>query len=168
MEYKTNLSIRQKLRHLQGGSLIAIFIALSPLLFYIYLCFPKTKVWETFFFTYESHYYKSVSTFVWTLCSKLVPLLILLLLYFSVKKWWVNALLSVIGMYAFQIIVLISSDYFDELIDFKFLIPSIILVCIALYFMRQKMKFYINIIDLKEDIEDEIEKARKEIENERR
>ncbi len=71
-------------------------------------------------------------------------------------------------MYTFQIIVLVSSDYFDELIDFKFLIPSIILVCIALYFVRHKMKFYIKIFDLKDEIENEIEKVKKEIEDERR
>ena len=42
------------------GSIIALIIAFSPYLFYLYEIFPNGPVWENSFFTYESKYYLDV------------------------------------------------------------------------------------------------------------
>ena len=41
------------------GSIIATIIALTPLLFNAYVSVPDQKIWNTYFFTYNSEYYQS-------------------------------------------------------------------------------------------------------------
>ena len=65
----------QRSEFLLLGSLIALSIAFSPYLFYLYEIFPSGPVWETSFFTYESKYYENVLTAAWTYLGKITPLI---------------------------------------------------------------------------------------------
>ena len=57
------------------GSIVAIIIAATPFLFYLYEYVPDTKIWETTFCTYNSNYYESANVGIWVLMMKFVPLI---------------------------------------------------------------------------------------------
>ncbi len=58
MRSTKQLSTYGKSRFLLLGSIIAILIAFSPYIFYLYEIFPNGPVWENSFFMYESKYYR--------------------------------------------------------------------------------------------------------------
>jgi len=67
------------------GSVIATLIALSPFLFYLYESVPNKNIWSTFLFEYESKGYKDVNTVMWLLTGKLVPLILLVIWFFTCR-----------------------------------------------------------------------------------
>src|SRR5690606_2435185 len=81
------------------GSIIALSIAFSPYLFYLYEIFPDGPVWENSFFTYESKTYRSVLAAAWTYLGKITPLFLLLIWFLTCKHWWYHAILIPISMY---------------------------------------------------------------------
>jgi len=93
-ESKTNLVI---------GSIVALLIAITPYLFYLYRSLPNERVWDTSFFKFESIYYEDISYFFWIFMSKAIPLLVLILWFFTCKHWWYHVIIIPISMYCFQI-----------------------------------------------------------------
>ena len=81
------------------GSIIATIIALTPLLFNAYVSVPDQKIWNTYFFTYNSEYYQSAFVMAWTLMSKLIPLLLMFIWIFTCRHWRYHAILITIGMF---------------------------------------------------------------------
>lgn len=155
----------QKLNLLRADSIIAIVIAITPIVFYSYESFPDVKVWETSFFTYTSLYYESVSTFVWVFLQKFIFLYLMIIWFFTSSNWWNKSILAPIGMLIYQIIILINDEVqFIETIRLdKFIIlPIVIAILVFLIQMRNKLLFYINALDLKQQIENEIDKIETE------
>ncbi len=151
----------QKSNRLLADSLLAIAIIASPIIFYSYECFPDIKVWRTFLFTYTSHYYESVSTFVWVFLQKFIFLYLLIIWFFTSNNWFNKSILAPIGMLIYQIIGLINEEIqFIETVKIdKFVIlPIVIGILVFLLQLRNKLSFYANALDLKEQIETEIYK----------
>ncbi|WP_417237983.1 hypothetical protein [Bizionia sp.] len=122
------------------GTFIAVFIASTPYLFYLYESVPDQKVWDTFLFTYDSTHYGSVLTVAWTLTGKIIPLLLILIWFFTCRHWWYHVLIIPISMFIFQIFTVINDDisYVDSN-QMLYLIPLIAIVVPSIYLIRAKM-----------------------------
>jgi hypothetical protein len=139
------------------GSIIAIMIAGTPFLFYIYEYVPDTKTWETVFGTYHSNYYESANVGIWVLMMKFVPLFLSLLWFFTCRHWWYHALLVPIAMFSFQTIGAFNDEviFMDEL-HIIWLLPFMGLIIPSIYLIRAKMFTKINDADKSlEELEEE-------------
>jgi hypothetical protein len=127
------------------GSIIAISIALSPYIFYLYEIFPSTPVWENSFFTYESKYYQDVLTAAWTYLGKITPLFLLLIWFFTCKHWWYHVILIPIAMYTYQIVgtfyadVYLESEFLMDVNGLIYLAPFFIAILSIVYLVRVKI-----------------------------
>ncbi|MDO6596762.1 hypothetical protein Q4512_07530 [Oceanihabitans sp. 2_MG-2023] len=122
------------------GSLLAVLIAITPYLFYLYESVPDTRIWNTFFFTYESKIYESAQVVMWIVTGKLIPILLLLIWFFTCRHWWYHAILVPIIMFIYQIIGFVNtdSDIFDEFQLFH-LVPVMAIIIPSIYLIRAKM-----------------------------
>ena len=162
MKSKNKPSIKGQSRFLLLGSIIALAIAFSPYIFYLYEIFPSAPVWENSFFTYESKYYENVTTAMWTYLGKITPLFLLLIWFFTCKHWWYHVILIPTSMYAYQLTVAIYQDAYlnsafvmdtDGLI---YLAPFFIAILSIVYLVRIKIFDRVYGIDLSELEETEI------------
>ena len=144
------------------GSIIAIFIAFSPYLFYLYEIFPNGPIWENSFFRYESKYYLDVLTAAWTFLGKIVPLLLLLIWFFTCKHWWYHAILIPASMYAYQLVVAVYQDvyldsaFFMDTDGLIYLAPFFIGILSIVYLVRIKIFDRVYGLDLSELNETEV------------
>lgn len=121
------------------GSIVGTLIATTPFIFYSYESVPNTKVWNTFLFTYESGYYQNAQTAMWILMMKFMPLLLLLIWFFTCRHWWYHALLVPISMFTFQVVAAFHTDkYMDEFHIF-YLLPIMCIVIPSIYLIRAKI-----------------------------
>ena len=156
MRLKKQLSTKVSSGFLLTGSILAICIAFSPYIFYLYEIFPSGPVWENSFFTYESRYYEDVLTAAWTYLGKITPLFLLLIWFFTCKHWWYHVILVPVAMYSFQIVavvyddVYLSSEYFADTNQLLYLAPFFILILSLVYLIRIKIFDRIYGIDLSE------------------
>ncbi len=158
---KNKPSTGQRSRFLLVGSIIAIFIAFSPYLFYLYEIFPNGPVWENSFFIYESKYYEDVMTAAWTYLGKITPLFLLLIWFFTCKHWWYHVILVPVCMYSIQLIIVFYEDAFMEVNPMDtnqlvYLAPFFIIILSIVYLVRVKIFDRIYGIDLSELEEREI------------
>lgn len=173
---KNKLSTKDSSKFLLLGSIIALSIAFSPYIFYLYEIFPSGPVWENSLFTYESKYYQDVMTAAWTYLGKLTPLFLLLIWFFTCKHWWYHAILIPMAMYTYQIVVTFYDDVYADnsfIMDtdgLLYLAPFFIIILSIVYLIRIKIFDRIYGIDLSEIDETEVsvfsnisEKDRKEI-----
>ncbi len=156
MTSKRQLSIKEKSAFLVWGSVIAVLIAVSPYIFYLYEIFPDGRFWENALFTYESKFYEDVQTAMWTYLGKITPLMLLLIWFFTCKHWWYHAILVPIVMYAFQLFVAFTDDFYGEgaySLDTNgliYLAPFFIVILSIVYLIRIKVFDRIYGIDLTE------------------
>ncbi|MUP45553.1 hypothetical protein E0K83_07310 [Gramella sp. BOM4] len=156
MKLKSKQSTGDSSRYLLLGSLIALSIAFSPYLFYLYEIFPSTPVWENSFFTYESKYYEDVLTAAWTYLGKIVPLFLLLIWFFTCKHWWYHTILIPTGMYAFQLVVAFYEDVYMDTSIFMdingliYLAPFFIIILSIVYLVRIQIFDRVYGLDLSE------------------
>ena len=122
------------------GTLIAIFLATSPYLFYLYEYAPKLPVWETSFFTYHSYGYNDVYIAFWLISGKAIPLIFLIIWFFTCRQWWYHALLVPITMYVYQFVSVLSDDakFFDQF-QLIYLLPIMALTIPSIYLIRARM-----------------------------
>lgn len=161
-------STQQKLNRQLGVNIaIGVLIVATPFLFYSYTRFPEVKVWETSFFTFESHYYESVKTFAWVFLQKFVFIYLLLIWFFTCREWWKNAILVPIGMLVYQMTILLSDEIFlkDQLKELIILLPFVAIVCFSLWFIGKRLSMYSRAFDLKDEIELRIKEVEKELKN---
>ncbi len=94
--------------------------------------------------------------------AKFVPLLLLLIWFITNKHWWVHALIIPISVYLFQLISVIndSEQYADE-VDFIYTVPIAAIVVVILYFIRSKIVIYILAVDLKKEMDDNMQIPKK-------
>ena len=162
MRSKSKLSTKDSSKYLLLGSSIAVFIAFSPYLFYLYEIFPNGPIWENSFFRYESKYYEDVLTAAWTYLGKITPLFLLLIWFFTCKHWWYHVILVPIIMYAYQLVVVFYQDVYLESAFFMdtdgliYLAPFFILILSIVYLVRVKIFDRIYGIDLSEIEQDNL------------
>ncbi|MEN3324103.1 hypothetical protein VP395_10215 [Mariniflexile soesokkakense] len=127
------------------GSIIATIIAITPYLFYLYESVPDVKVWNTFLFTYNSGYFESANVAMWILTSKLIPLLLLFIWFFTCRHWWYHVLLVPISMYSYQIFITLNDDlkYVDSN-QLIYLIPIMAIIIPSIYLIRAQIFNKIN------------------------
>ncbi len=149
--------LREDKKSLIIGSIIATFIAATPYFFYLYESVPDIKVWDTFLFTYKSSYYESVFVLAWTLVSKLIPLMLLFIWFFTCRHWWFHALIVPIAMYIYQIFSTLNEDlqYLDSN-QLVYLIPFMAIVIPSIYLIRARIFNTVNTASKSlEELEDE-------------
>lgn len=156
MSSKKLLSTKERSAFLLLGSVIAILIAASPYIFYMYEIFPDGPLWENYFFTYESKFYLDVQTAMWTYLGKITPLFLLLIWFLTCKHWWYHTILVPIVMYTYQLIVTFYDDVYGDsafLMDTNgliYLAPFFIVILCIVYLIRVKVFDKIYGIDLSE------------------
>lgn len=130
------------------GGVIVLLIALTPILFYLYESFPETQIWETSWFTMETSFPDWYS-FAWYFTGKAIPLLLLLIWFFTCKHWWHWIILVPIAMYSFQLWgVLNESNNLDSL-EIYYVLPLMIVLVPSVYLIRAKLFAQIRGTDLK-------------------
>ena len=122
------------------GTLIAIFLGISPYLFYLYEYAPREEVWETTFFTYRSLGFKDVNTALWLVTGKAFPLTCLIVWFFTCRQWWYHALLVPIAMYTYQLVSILHEDSGSvDQFQLIYLIPIMAVIIPSIYLIRAKM-----------------------------
>ncbi len=162
MKFKSKRLTEGRSEFLLLGSIIALSIAFSPYLFYLYEIFPSTPVWETSFFSYESKYYENVLTAAWTYLGKITPLFLLLIWFFTCKHWWYHVILIPTSMYGYQLVITFYDDYYLDSAFFMdtngliYLAPFFIIILCIVYLVRIKIFDRVYGLDLSELEETEI------------
>ena len=145
------------------GSLMAVIIVSTPYLLYFYQNIPDDlKTMDTIFGTVKNGYYATVQIYIYTLFSKFVPLMLLFVWFITNKQWWVHALIIPITVYLFQLISIINDSelYMDE-VEFIYTVPFLVVIFVILYFVRSKISIYIQAVDLKKEMDDNMRTPKK-------
>ena len=132
-------SQRRKSRSILIGSVVAILIAITPYLFYTYRSFPTGNTLDLYFYLYESKYQESITTAMWFFMAKFIPLLLLVLWFFTCKHWWYHVILIPIAMFAFQITSLLYEDRYLDEVEIYWLLPIMMVIIPFVYFIRVKL-----------------------------
>ncbi len=139
------------------GSIIATLIAATPFLFYLHESVPETNVWDTFLFTFESHFYENANQAMWLITQKAIPLMLLFIWFFTNRHWWYHALLVPIAMYIYQLVSFfnVELDIMDQF-ELVYLVPVMAIIIPSIYLIRAKMFAKINDADKTlEELEEE-------------
>lgn len=156
---KTLTSQPQAKRNLVYGGAIVLLIAVMPFIFYSYENFPSdSKTWETFLFTITTEY-NSIQHLAWYSIGKLVPILLLLVWFFTCKHWWHWILIVPIAMYSFQLLTIINQSNGIDEVEIFYLIPLLLILVPTVYLIRAKLFAKIRGNDL-EQFEEELGKKR--------
>tara|TARA_R110000868_G_scaffold348409_1_gene609477 strand:- start:114 stop:653 length:540 start_codon:yes stop_codon:yes gene_type:complete len=138
------------------GSIIATIIAITPYLFTLYDSVPQEQVWDTFLFTYNSGYFENANIAMWVITGKAVPLLLVLIWFFTCRHWWYHAILVPIAMYIYQIIVVFYDDLYLDKFQVIYMIPIMAIVIPSIYLIRAQISNRINDVSKSlEELEEE-------------
>lgn len=149
----------RKSRFIFGG-VIAILLVITPFLFYIYKYAPAdSDTWETALFTIKSGGFRTVQGFMHQLISKAIFVLITTLWFITSRDWWKWAILVPLIMFLFQLsgVVNYQIDYIDKF-DFWYALPVITPIIIILIWISHELNKVVGDLDLKDEIENEIER----------
>tara|TARA_R110000868_G_scaffold156072_1_gene382736 strand:- start:110 stop:694 length:585 start_codon:yes stop_codon:yes gene_type:complete len=130
---------KRKSKSIFLGSIVALIIAISPYIFYTYNYFPKGEFLDLFFFTYESKYQESIVMVMWLAMNKIIPIILLILWFFTCKHWWYHVILIPIAMFSFQLFSQINEDRFLDETEIYWLIPIMLVITPFVYFIRVKL-----------------------------
>ncbi|RIV45867.1 hypothetical protein FQ017_04575 [Flagellimonas pelagia] len=151
---------------------IALFIAISPIMFYSYKYLPQDATTLTILgITVNENNFGDVSTAIYFYLSKVVPLLLLVIWFVTSKNWWYHAILIPISMYSFQLFTVLNysnSERIDEN-EILYVIAVTMVVVPVVYFIRLKLvDKHVHGIDLDAmDTELQILKEKEELRKER-
>ncbi len=141
-------------------SFMVFLIAITPFVFKVYDYLPDNNAEETVSFlgiTIGSNGFNSVSTHIWFITGKIIPLYLLIFWFFTCKQWWYHIILIPICMYAFQLFEVFSESKAIDTSSIWWVIPVCMVVIPFVYFIRIKLyDKYVNGIDLKA-MEEELE-----------
>ncbi|MDP5157147.1 MAG: hypothetical protein NWQ07_01050 [Flaviramulus sp.] len=121
------------------GSIIATIIAITPYLYSIHDSVPSSQVWDAYFFVYDSNHWGDANLFFWILTSKLVPLLLITIWFFTCRHWWFHSLLVPIAMYIYQIFDLFFQDQALDKFQLMYMIPLMAIVIPSIYLIRAQI-----------------------------
>lgn len=88
-----------------------VFLLLTPFLFYAYELVPQVKVITIFGVDFHSGYFSEWQVFFHFILTKLVPLLVLIILFFLSKSKVVYFTLPLIGLYIFQLYAIFLEQF---------------------------------------------------------
>lgn len=145
------------------GSLMVILIISTPYLLYFYQNLSSdSENWNSFFGVIKGGYYGTARMFIYTFFSKFVPLLLLFVWFITNKTWWVHALIIPISVYLFQLISVVNDSeiYMDE-VEFIYTVPFLAVILVILYFIRSKISIYIQAVDLKKEMDENMRTPKK-------
>ncbi len=129
-----------------------ILIALSPFFYKLHNYLPEDPdaTLNILGFVIDKHGFADISTYVWFLLSKLIPLYLFIIWFFTCKHWWYHIILIPLCMYAFQVFeVIYSEDNFIDTENILWLLPICMVVIPFVYFVRIKLyDKYVHGIDL--------------------
>ncbi|WP_457616237.1 hypothetical protein [Lutibacter sp.] len=156
----------KKKSSLLASSLIVLLIVSTPYLLYVYKTLPDSENIETIFGVIKGGYYDTAKNYIYWFLSKFVPLLLLFIWFLTNKHWWVHAIIIPISVYLFQLISVIndSERYVDE-VEFIYTVPIVVIIMVILYFLRSKLAIYIQAVDLKKEMEDNMRFPKKKKED---
>ncbi|MCL6266033.1 hypothetical protein [Flagellimonas myxillae] len=121
--------------------LLALFIAVSPVIFYSYKYIADGKQeLDILFITFTANGFADVGTAIYYYLIKLVPLLLLVIWFTTSKQWWYHAILIPIAMYSFQLFSVFTYDSkpIDENEIFYVIAVTMVIVPVV-YFIRVKL-----------------------------
>ena len=96
------------------------------------------------------------------LLNKFVPLFLLFIWFITNKHWWVHALIIPISVYLFQLLSIINdSEKLVDDVEFIYTIPFTVGVLVILYYLRNKLSIYIQAVDLKKEMDEDMDKPLK-------
>ncbi|WP_298499278.1 hypothetical protein [uncultured Algibacter sp.] len=121
------------------GSIIATLIAITPYLFSLYNSVPNTQVWDTFLFSYDSKSWENANLVFWIFTSKIIPLILLFIWFFTCRHWWFHSLLVPLAMYIFQIFDLFFQDQELDKFQLIYMIPIMAVVIPSIYLIRARI-----------------------------
>ncbi len=153
-------------------SFFVFFIAISPFLFKIYDYLPEdpNAVITILGVKIGNNGFPDVSTYVWFIMNKVIPLYLLIIWFMTSKNWWYHILIIPIAMYTFQLVeVLVDSDDIVDTENIWWVIPICMVVIPIVYFIRIKLyDRYVHGIDI-EAMEKELKilKQKQKIKNEK-
>ncbi|MFD0797828.1 hypothetical protein ACFQZJ_10175 [Maribacter chungangensis] len=133
-------------------SAMVFFVVMAPFVFKIHEYLPRNpnETFEVLGFTIGQNQFADVSTYVWFLLGKFIPLYLLFIWFFTCKHWWYHAILIPITMYSFQIFEVVYSD--DKYVDSEnllWLLPICMVIIPFVYLVRVKLyDKYVHGIDL--------------------
>ncbi|MHA7862865.1 hypothetical protein [Flagellimonas marinaquae] len=151
---------------------VALFIAISPLLFYGYKYLPVgVETWTFLGIDFGHNGFDDVSLAFYYYLNKVVPLLLLVIWFVTSKNWWYHAILIPIAMYSFQLFTVLNysnSERIDEN-EILYVIAVTMVVIPIVYFIRVKLvDKHVHGIDLDAmDTELQILKEKEELRKER-
>lgn len=135
------------------GSIVATLIAATPFLYYLHESVPHTKVWDTFLFTFESNFYENANQAMWLITTKLIPLFLLFIWFFTCRHWWYHVIIVPIAMYVFQLAGFFNIEV--RMIDafpFIYLVPLMAIIIPSIYLIRAQM--FSRITDAEKSLEE--------------
>lgn len=132
--------------------LLALLIAISPIIFYSYkyISFDTDNSWSFLGINFTDNGYGEISMAFYFYLSKVIPLMLLILWFITCKQWWYHVILIPIAMYAFQLYSVFSDDVdkIDEN-ELLYLLAVCMIVIPLVYFIRVKLvDKYVHGIDL--------------------
>lgn len=161
----TNRQYTDRRKRFIIGGVIAFLLAITPFLFYLYKYAPSdTTIWKTNFYTIKSGGFGDVQSFVHALFTKITFITITTLWFVTSKDWWKWAILIPLIMFLFQLLGVLyqHSPYMDEF-DFWYSLPIIMPVVAFLIWISHELNKIIGDLDLKDEIEKELESYNKNI-----
>lgn len=136
------------------GGVVVLLIAVTPFLFYSYDSFSRdSQIWETQLFTLSTSY-PSLYHLAWYFVGKAVPLLLLLIWFFTCKHWWHWIILVPIAMYAFQLWGVMNENWGLDELEIYYVIPLMMVLIPLVYLVRAKLFNEVRGNDLKSFEED--------------
>ncbi len=161
---KSQKVLGRKKRLIIGG-VIALLLAMTPFLFYLYKYAPNnSKTWETFLFTIETKSFSNAQNFIHALFTKITFVVVTTLWFITAKHWWKWAILIPLIMFLFQLLTVINyqTSYIDEF-DFWYSLTIIIPIIVFLIWISNELNKTIGDLDLKDEIEEELESYNKNL-----
>ena len=124
-------------------SLLAFFIAITPILWYFYKYITPNEDgnWKFLWFTLTPKSFLDVSTAMYFYFSKIILLILFIIWFSTCKHWWYHVLLIPIAMFAFQTYSLITiedSKKIDEN-ELLYLLGVCMVIIPVVYFIRLKL-----------------------------
>ncbi len=156
-----NMKFRQtdRKKRLLIGGVIALVLAITPFLFYLYQYAPdNSPTWDTKLFTINSKGFSSAQSYVHALFTKITLVTITGLWFISSRDWWRWSILIPFIMFLFQLIGIVNyaHKYIDEF-DFWYSLPIVIPTVLTLIWIGYEINKTIGDIDLREELEEELE-----------
>ncbi len=143
------------------GIVAGLYLVTIPFLFYAYRLVPVslTEV-SVLGLDIKAGPHGNLNYYAYYFLTKLTFLIAFIIWFLTCQYWWRWTILVPICMTIFQILGIVNTSvsYIDEF-DFWYSIPIVLPVCVILFFLSKRLRFYAIGLDLKDQIENEINNA---------